>query len=67
LRLDACADCEIALVLVDRLAAGRPLCAHCARRTSAREGAIATLTAPEPTKAPEPSPAGEVGRQGSLF
>jgi hypothetical protein len=71
LRLDACADCETALVLVDLLAAGRPLCAQCARRTSAREGAIATLTltatTSESARAPEPCAPEGPGRQGSLF
>ncbi len=67
LRLDICSDCETALVLIDVLAAGRPLCAHCARRTSAREGAIATLVTPDRQDPTDTSAAPESGRQGSLF
>jgi hypothetical protein len=67
-RLDVCADCEAALVFVDKLAAGRPLCAHCARRTSARDGALATLVTPERRSPPEEVAAPtETGFQGSLF
>lgn len=67
LRLDICADCETALVLVDLLAAGRPLCAHCARRTSSRDGAIATLVTPDKLDLTESSAPAGSGRQGSLF
>ena len=67
LRLAVCTDCETALVLVDLLAAGRPLCAHCARRTSAKEGAMATLLAPDKPDPPSSPVAVDSGRQGSLF
>jgi len=67
LRLDVCADCRVALVLVDEFATGRPLCAHCARRTSAREGAIGTLMQANSglsEQLPEPA---TTGLQGGLF
>lgn len=67
LRLDVCADCRVALVLVDEFATGRPSCAHCARRTSAREGAIGTLMQANSglsEQLPEPA---TTGLQGGLF
>lgn len=67
LRLDVCADCETAVVLVDLLAVGRPLCSHCARRVSMREGAIATLATSDPSAATDNAAEGEPGTQGSLF
>ncbi len=67
LRLDICADCETALVLVDLLAAGRSRCAHCARRTSARDGALATRVIPDGPDTTDSSAPAKTGGQRSLF
>ncbi len=68
LRLDRCAECETALVLIDVLAAGRTVCSTCARRVSFfRDGVVSMSVNPGNEDPGGLSVATEPGQQGRLF